>query len=578
MTAGLDLDRSTATAAPEQPWWRSAVVYQVYPRSFADSDGDGIGDLRGVVAKLDHLQHLGIDVIWLSPFFPSPQVDNGYDVSDYTAVDPLFGSLADFDELLTQAHARGIRVVIDVVPNHTSDQHAWFADSRSSRTAARRDWYVWRPPRDGMVGGEPGAEPNNWASFFSGSAWLWDEASGEYYLHLFAAEQPDLNWENPAVRTAMADVLRWWIDRGVDGFRFDVLNLISKVPGLPDGAPIPGTPWGDGTPCYTSGPRVHEFVAELTAVIRRSTPEVLMTVGEMPGVSVTDGVLFTDPDRREVDMVFQFDHVDLDRGVTKFDVRPFDLVALKQVFARWQDGLGDRGWNSQYWSNHDQPRAVSRFGDDAEYRREAATLLGTVLHLHRGTPFVYQGEELGMTNTPLRGPDDLVDIESVNAFEEAAAGGHDVEPVMRGIRSAGRENARTPMQWDAGNQAGFTTGTPWLAVNPNFAEINAEAQVGDPDSVLEYYRRLIALRHNEPTVVLGDYTQLLPEHPQLYAYLRATEVEELLVLANFGSDELVLPDTFTDWAETDVLIANHPVPVPLAPLGAWQARVLRRAR
>lgn len=578
MTAGLEIGTGSPATAADQPWWHTAVVYQVYPRSFADSDGDGIGDLRGVVSKLDHLQRLGIDVIWLSPFYPSPQVDNGYDVSDYTAVDPIFGSLADFDELLLQAHARGIKVVIDVVPNHTSDRHAWFTDSRSSRTSDKRDWYIWRPPRAGTVGGEPGAEPNNWASFFSGSAWQWDPSSGEYYLHLFAAEQPDLNWENPAVRSAMADVLRWWIARGVDGFRFDVLNLISKVPGLPDGDTLPGSAWGDGTPHYTSGPRVHEFVAELTEAILGASPEVLLTIGEMPGVSVTDGVLFTDPARRELDMVFQFDHVDLDRGVTKFNIRPFDLVALKEVFARWQDGLGNRGWNSQYWSNHDQPRAVSRFGDDSvAHRRNAATLLGTVLHLHRGTPFVYQGEELGMTNTHLTGRDDLGDIESINALDEALARGGDLDAVMQGIRAAGRDNARTPMQWTSDRHAGFSTAKPWLAVNPNFTTINAADQYGDPGSVFEYYRRLITLRHTERTVVYGDYTQLQPEHPQLYAFVRATATEELLVLANFGADELGLPDAFPHWGDSGVLIANHRVSQPLMALGPWHARVLRRS-
>ncbi|MFC5058206.1 alpha-glucosidase [Saccharothrix xinjiangensis] len=559
-------------------WWRSAVVYQVYPRSFADSDGDGIGDLNGITSRLDHLARLGVDVVWLSPVYASPQADNGYDISDYQAIDPAFGTLADFDRLLAEVHARGMKLVMDLVVNHTSDQHAWFVESRSSKDNPKRDWYWWRPAREGFEAGRPGAEPTNWASFFSGPSWTLDEATGEYYLHLFDRRQPDLNWENPEVRQAVHEMMRWWLDRGVDGFRMDVINLIAKDPALPDGALTGTAGLGDGYPHYGTRERVHDFLQEMHREVFAGR-EGLLTVGEMPGVTWDQARRFTDPARREVDMVFQFEHVSLDHGPGgKFDPRPLDLRALKASLGRWQTALAEVGWNSLYWNNHDQPRVVSRFGDDGGYWRESATALATVLHLHRGTPYVYQGEELGMTNAPFPSIDDLRDVESLNHYREAVAGGVDPEVVMAGLRAMGRDNARTPVQWDAGPHAGFTTGEPWLPVNPNHTRINAEAQYDDPNSVFHHYRRLVELRHTRPVVALGDFRMLLPDHPHLYCYERALDDARLLVLANLGADEQDV-ELEPGWEAEHVVLANTDrarVKAGRAVLGPWEALVLER--
>jgi oligo-1,6-glucosidase len=566
-----------ADTTEETPWWRSAVVYQIYPRSFADSDGDGIGDLRGIIGRLDHLEELGVDVLWLSPVYPSPQDDNGYDISDYQDIDPLFGTLADFDKLLAAVHERGMRLVMDLVVNHTSDEHPWFVESRRGPDSPKRDWYWWRPPRDG-------AEPNNWGSFFSGPAWAYDEGSSEYYLHLFSPKQPDLNWENPEVRQAVHAMMRWWLDRGVDGFRMDVINLISKDPALPDGRVAEGGSYGDGSPYYVCGPRVHDHLREMRREVFAGRGDRLLTVGEMPGVTLEEARLFTDPARGEVDMVFQFEHVGLDQGESKFDVRPLKLRDLKASLGRWQEGLGRTGWNSLYWNNHDQPRVVSRFGDDSpEHRVRSATMLATVLHMHRGTPYVYQGEELGMTNAPFASVDDFRDIESVNHYRQAVAAGADPERVLDGLRAMGRDNARTPMQWDgAMPHAGFTTGIPWLPVNPNFSEVNAAAAVADPDSVFHHYRRLIALRHDEPAVAHGDFTMLLPDDDRVYAFTRRHGSTELLVLGNF-SGQPVRPDLpadlATEWEGAELVLGNVPTAGPLRippELVPWEARVHRR--
>ena len=563
---------SGVTVDPESDaWWKSAVVYQIYPRSFADSDGDGVGDLPGIDARLDHLQRLGVDVLWLSPIYASPQDDMGYDISDYQAIDPTYGSMADFDTLLGHIHDRGMKLVMDLVVNHTSDEHPWFLASRSGRDAAQRDWYWWRDPRTGMAGGTPGAEPTNWGSFFSGSAWAWDESSGQYYLHLFSRKQPDLNWENPRVRAAVYDMMRWWLDRGVDGFRMDVINMISKNTALPDGHVPPGGLHGDGSPFFLCGPRIHEFLAELHERVFGDRTGDFLTVGEMPGVTVDEAALFTDPARREVDMVFQFEHVGLDHGASKWEQHPLRLTDLKASLARWQAGLAAIGWNSLYWCNHDQPRPVSRFGDDSEqFRATSAKMLGTVLHLHRGTPYVYQGEELGMTNTVFAGIDDFRDIESINHFREAVALGADPATVLASIRPVSRDNARTPMQWDASPGGGFSTAPgggistapaggistapaggistvePWIAVNPNHVEINAAAQWADPDSVLHHYRKLIAFRHTEPAVAHGDFTPVLATDERVYAFLRRYGQVELLVAGNFSGapvDLAELPKT-----------------------------------
>jgi oligo-1,6-glucosidase len=543
-------------------WWETAVVYQIYPRSFADSDGDGIGDLPGIAARLDYLAQLGVDVLWLSPVYPSPQDDAGYDISDYRGIDSTFGTLEDFDALLAAVHERGMRLVMDLVVNHTSDEHAWFQESRASPDSPRRDWYWWR------------RDPNNWGSFFGGPAWELDPGSGEFYLHLFSRKQPDLNWESPEVRQAVYETMRWWLDRGVDGFRMDVINMISKEPALPDGDPaLPGGPVG--WEHYFAGPRIHEFLQEMHREVFAGRPEPPLLVGEMPGVTLEQARLFTDPARAELDMVFQFEHVGLDQGAGKWDVRPLDLRDLKASFGRWQEGLAETGWNSLYWNNHDQPRAVSRFGDDGEHRVRAAKLLGTVLHMHRGTPYVYQGEELGMTNAPFGGIDDFRDIESLNHYAEAVAGGADPEAVLAPMRAMSRDNARTPMQWDASEQAGFTTGTPWLAVNPNHREINAEAALADPDSVLHHYRRLIELRHTEPAVARGDFTMLLPDDERVYAFTRRHADVELLVLGNFSGATAAF--AIPGWEGAELLVGNYADPGDPGALRPWEARVHRRS-
>ena len=565
----------------DAPWWTSAVVYQIWPRSFADSDGDGVGDLRGIIEHLDHLETLGIDVVWLSPVYRSPQHDAGYDISDYEDVDPAFGTLADLDELIAGLHARGIRFVMDLVVNHTSDEHPWFVESRSSKDSPKRDWYWWRAPRPGTQPGTPGAEPTNWSSFFSGPAWTYDEASGEYYLHLFARQQPDLNWENPQVRQAVYAMMRRWLDRGVDGFRMDVVNFISKVVrpdgSLPDGVVTHGS-LGDGSPHFGCGPRIHEFLAEMHREVFAGRPDRLLTVGEMPNVTVEDARLFTDPARAEVDMVFQFEHVDLDHGATKWDAVPFDLRRLKESFGRWQTGLAEVGWNSLYWDNHDQPRIVSRWGDDGEHRVASAKMLATVLHLHRGTPYVYQGEEIGMTNAPFATIEDFRDVESLNHYRDAVGAGADPADVLATLRPTSRDNARTPVQWTAGPNAGFTTGTPWIAVNPNRTEVNVEAAFADPASVLHHYRALVRLRHDEPAVALGDFTMLLPDDPHVYAFTRRLGDVELLVLGNFGArpQEPAVPDAAA-WAACEV-VAGDPAADGTLRLGPWEGRAYRRRR
>ncbi|TAM70475.1 MAG: alpha-glucosidase [Microbacteriaceae bacterium] len=578
-------DTSTTIASPpvqdDDTWWRSAVVYQVYPRSFADSDGDGIGDLRGVIDHLDHLEALGVDVVWLSPIYCSPNDDAGYDISDYQAIDPVLGTMDDFDELLAKLHDRGIKLVMDLVVNHTSDEHPWFIESASGPDSAKRDWYWWRPPRDGKAPGEDGAEPNNWESFFSGSTWQLDAASGDYYLHLFSRKQPDLNWENPEVRDAIYAMMSWWLDRGVDGFRMDVINLISKVVSLPDGVVAPGARYGDGFPFYAQGPRIHEFLHEMHERVFADRDDRYLTVGEMPGVTVADAQLFTDPTRREVDMVFQFEHVGLDQGDGgKWDAHDTTVLDLKASFGRWQSGLAESGWNSLYWNNHDQPRVVSRFGDDTVFWRESATALATVLHLQRGTPFVYQGEELGMTNVPFRSIEDFRDIESLNHYAEAA-GIVGVSPadVLAALRRTSRDNARTPVQWSDAPNAGFTDGTPWIAVNPNYTQINAAVQRDDENSVLAYYRALIELRHRDPVVSHGTFDMLLADHPSVFAYTRTLGDRQLLVLVNLSGEPATyeLPDAEL-WSESELVLGNLPgaTPVTDGRLAPWQSEVYTR--
>ena len=558
-------------------WWQTAVVYQVYPRSFSDSDGDGIGDLGGITARLDYLHSLGVDVLWLSPVYRSPQDDNGYDISDYRDVDPTFGTLADLDALIAGLHERGMALVMDLVVNHTSDEHPWFVESRDP-ASPKRDWYWWRPARPGFAPGTPGAEPNNWESYFSGPAWAYDERSGDYYLHLFTRKQPDLNWENPEVRAAVFEMMRWWVDRGVDGFRMDVINLISKDPALPDGRVPPGKTLAAPTGEVANGPRLHEFLNEMYREVLVN--QNLLTVGEMPGVNVEQARLVTDPARRELNMVFTFEHVGLDHlpGGTKWDLAPLALPVLKANLDSWQTGLTEVGWNSLYWDNHDQPRAVSRFGDDSpEYRVNSAKTLGTVLHLLKGTPYVYQGEELGMTNTDFTRIEQYQDVESVNYYADAIGRGLDPHEVLHALSVKSRDNARTPVQWDDSAHAGFTTGTPWLPVNPNYAQINAAAAVADPDSVFAHYRRLIQLRHEEPVVAHGRFRLLLPDDEQVFAYTRTLGESALLVLANFSSAPAeVTAEALPDLAGAEVVLATHPGADGLSLL-PWESRIYRLA-
>ncbi|PTL74210.1 glucohydrolase [Rathayibacter caricis DSM 15933] len=566
------------TPPPSTPWWTSAVVYQIYPRSFADSNGDGIGDLGGIRSRLDHLADLGVDVVWLSPIYPSPQHDNGYDISDYEDIDPLFGDLAEFDLLLAEAHERGIRIVMDLVVNHTSDEHAWFVESRSSIENPTRDWYWWRKGRAAAgvsseleAAGDAGldvAEPNGWRSYFSGPAWTRDSVTDEYFLHLFAVQQPDLNWENAEVRRAVHAMMNRWLDRGVDGFRMDVINLVSKNLDEVDGE-------GGGTGIVGGvGPRLHEYLREMNEAVFAGREGAYLTVGEMPGVTLEEAALVTDPQRRELDMVFQFEHVGIDHGVDKFHPVPLDLVALKANLARWQEGLAERGWNSLYLNNHDQPRLVSRFGDDGRYRYESATLWATLLHLQRGTPYIYQGEEIGMTNVPFSGIEDFRDVESLNYYAEAVGDrGEDPEEVLAGLRAQSRDNARTPVQWDGGEHAGFTTGEPWIPVNPNSIELNVAADRASERSVFEYYRALIALRHADETVQLGRFRLLEPEHPTLFAFTR-TGASELLAVGNVSGEPLEV-SLLAEWAGAETVLGNVPGSTGTT-LQPWEARVLRR--
>jgi oligo-1,6-glucosidase len=568
---------SGASAAPEHrpdDWWKTAVVYQIYPRSFADSNGDGMGDLPGIESRLDYLARLGVDVIWLSPVYRSPMDDNGYDISDYQAVDPMFGTLAELDEVIAGVHRRGMKIVMDLVVNHTSDEHAWFVESRDP-ASPKRDWYVWRPARAGHEPGTPGAEPTNWGSAFSGSAWEFDEHSGEYFLHMFSTKQPDLNWENSDVRQAVYAMMRWWVDRGVDGFRMDVINLISKPTRFRDGEVPAGQLYHPSFVAIANGPRLDEFLAEMNTEVGLDRLN-LLTVGEMPGSSIATARSVTDPQRHELNMVFTFEHVSLDQAAegSKWDLAELPLPVLKSNLAAWQEGLADVGWNSLYWDNHDQPRAVSRFGDDRpEYRVVSAKTLATVLHLHRGTPYVYQGEEIGMTNTYFSEIAQYQDLESVNYHSEALSLGMEAEAVMLSLATKSRDNARTPMQWDDTTHAGFTSNIPWLPVNPNYVTINAAAAIADPDSVFHHYRRLIELRHAEPVVVDGRFRLLLPDHQQLWAFTRTLHQRVLLVLANFSATEVEVPVAeLPDLSSATVLLGTH-LDATGSVLRPWESRL-----
>ncbi|QNR21334.1 alpha-glucosidase [Exiguobacterium sp. Helios] len=518
----------------ERKWWHDSVVYQIYPRSFKDSNGDGIGDLVGIIEKLDYLKELGIDVIWLSPVYDSPNDDNGYDIRDYEAIMAEFGTMEDFDRLLDQAHERGIKIVMDLVVNHSSDEHAWFAESRKSKDNPYRDYYIWRSAN------EDGTLPNNWGSIFSGPAWELDETTNEYFLHLFSKKQPDLNWENEKLRQEVYQMITRWLDRGIDGFRMDVINLISKTPGLPDATVPPGALYGDGGQHYINGPRIHEFLTEMNDASFGQYD--VLTVGEMPGATTEDAILYTDPERKEVNMVFTFEHMDLDSGPGgKWDVQPFNLQKLKENFTKWQVALHEKGWNSLYWNNHDQPRVVSRFGDDTTYRVESAKMLATLLHMLKGTPYIYQGEEIGMTNVAFESIEEYEDIEIRNMWKERTEQGASPAELLRAIHIKGRDNARTPIQWDATEHGGFTTGTPWLKINPNYPSINVEQALADSDSTFYYYKQLIALRHQHDLIVYGEYALILEDETDIYAYTRTYENETWYVYCSFSKDKVTVP-------------------------------------
>ena len=532
-------------------WWKESVIYQIYPRSFMDSNGDGIGDIPGIISKLDYLKDLGVDVIWLSPVYKSPNDDNGYDISDYREIMDDFGTMADWELLLKEMHDRGMKLIMDLVVNHSSDEHQWFVESRKSKDNPYRDYYIWRPGKDGK-------EPNNWQSTFSGSAWQYDENTDEYYLHIFSKKQPDLNWENPKLRQEVYDMMKFWLDKGIDGFRMDVINFISKVDGLPD-APNPhGKKYVSGSRHFMNGPKIHDYLQEMHK--EALADYNVMTVGEMPGVNVEQAKLYTDESRNEVNMVFQFEHVDLDSGPGgKWDLKTLKLTDLKNNFTKWQTGLEEIGWNSLYLNNHDQPRMVSRFGNDQQYRIESAKMLATFLHMLKGTPYIYQGEEIGMTNVRFDSIDDYKDIETLNMYNEKVnQNGEDPAKVMESIYVKGRDNARTPFQWDDSEHGGFTAGTPWIQVNPNYTEINARQAVADENSIYHYYRELIQLRKEHPIIVHGRYDILVPEDESIYVYTRTLESQKLLVLLNFSDEEqgFAVPVELQG-KKNEILISNY---------------------
>ena len=522
------------TEKKTQPWWKSAVVYQIYPKSFQDSNGDGIGDIRGIISRLDYLADLGIDAVWISPVYCSPQDDNGYDISDYQDIDPMFGTLADMEELIAEAKKRNIRIIMDLVLNHTSDEHRWFLEAKKGRENPYHDYYVWKD-------GEEGRLPNDMKAAFGGPAWEWVPELKQYYFHQFSVKQPDLNWENPKVRIEIYDMILWWMEKGVGGFRLDVIDQIAKEPDRG----ITG-----------NGPRLHEFLREMSRETFQK--EDLITVGEAWGANTDNAKLYSNPDGSEFSMVFQFEHMVMDQqpGKEKWDLAPLPFVKMKQCMAKWQNELYGTGWNSLFMDNHDLPRIVSRWGDDRKYRKESAKMLATILHGMQGTPYIYQGEELGMTNVKFENITHYRDIETLNLYRERLEKGYSREEVMRSIYAKSRDNARTPMQWNAEESAGFTVGTPWIEVNPNYVEINAEEEIHDPDSVFSYYRILTHLRKKYPVFIDGRFRLLMEEDSQIFAYTRTSQNEEMLVCANFTGEPAHCP-LIGEWKDAQMLIHNY---------------------
>lgn len=518
----------------EKKWWHNSVVYQIYPRSFMDSNQDGIGDLNGIIEKLDYLKLLGIDVIWLSPVYKSPNDDNGYDISDYCDIMEEFGTMEDMDRLISEANARGIKIVMDLVVNHTSDEHPWFIEARKSKDNPYRDYYVWRDPVQN-------AEPNGLQSVFSGSAWEFDEETGQYFLHLFSKRQPDLNWENPMVHEEVYKMMNFWLDKGIGGFRMDVIDLIGKLPDQE----ITG-----------NGPKLHQYLQEMNA--KTFGNHDVLTVGETWGATPEIAKLYSDPERNELSMVFQFEHISLDQqeGKEKWDLKPLNLLDLKAVFKKWQTQLDGKAWNSLFWNNHDLPRIVSRWGNDKEYRKESAKMLATILHLMQGTPYIYQGEEIGMTNVRFENITDYDDIETRNMYHDRISKGYSHEEIMESIYTKGRDNARTPMQWSDREHGGFTSGTPWLSLNPNFKEINVAESINDQSSIFHHYRKLIELRKQLPVIVYGNFDMLAEEDENVFAYTRELEDEKLLIVANFTSNKTTFQFTQT-YGDATILLSNY---------------------
>ena len=518
----------------KEKWWKNAVIYQIYPKSFQDSDGDGVGDIRGIIQRLDYLEDLGIDAVWISPMYCSPQNDNGYDISDYQDIDPMFGTLADMDELIAEAKKRNIRIIMDLVLNHTSDEHRWFLEAKKSRDNPYHDYYVWRDGKEGVY-------PNDMKAVFGGPAWEWVPEVNQYYFHQFAPEQPDLNWENPKVRREIYDMILWWMDRGAGGFRLDVIDQIAKEPDLG---------------ITNNGPRLHEFLRELSRETFQKGD--LITVGEAWGATPEIAKKYSNPDGSEFSMVFQFEHIGLDQqeGKEKWDLAPLSLVKLKACLAKWQKELYQNGWNSLFWDNHDLPHIVSRWGDDGRYRTESAKMLAAVLHGMQGTPYIYQGEELGMTNVKFSDIRDYRDVETINMYYERMEAGYEREDVMRSIYAKSRDNARTPMQWSRKMNAGFTAGTPWISVNPNYMQINAEAEMENPDSVYHFYKKLVHLRKEYPVFTDGEFRLLLPEDEAVFAYTRTDQKSRMLVCANFTGSTVKCPLT-DEWKDAKTLIHNY---------------------
>ncbi len=536
----------------EKTWWKEAVVYQIYPRSFQDSNGDGVGDIPGIIQRLPHLKELGVDVIWLSPVYQSPNDDNGYDISDYQAIQPEYGTMTDAEELFAKAHELGLKVMMDLVVNHTSDEHRWFEESRKSKDNPYRDYYIWKDPVDGK-------EPNNWASDFGGPAWEYDETTGQYYLHIFSKKQPDLNWDNPKVRQEIYDMMNFWLAKGVDGFRMDVINLISKDPAFPDDPDVDYENHSSSMEMVANGPNVHQYLKEMHDQVLSQAD--IITVGETPGVSTDDAILYTGFDAEELQMVFQFEHAVIDdskEGLGKWSNERFDLVELKRILSKWQVELHNKAWNSLYWNNHDRPRVVSRFGNDSpEYRELSAKMLATTMHFMQGTPYIFQGEEIAMTNVAFENIEDYRDIDTLNAYRDLVEEQKRLTPetMMEFVHHSSRDNARTPMQWEAAEQAGFTTGEPWLGLNPNYSEINVAAAKDNPASIFYYYQQINQLRKNHPIIVYGDYELLNAEDSEVFAYVRHYEDEELVIINNF-TDQTIKRE-YDVPADAKVLISNY---------------------